>query len=127
MPIPDDLITPPPDPPPADLLTTSYDLLHATGIDIGPYTRLFETFRELINGASIDGRPKPATFAVPLVAPVGLQCCDTVAHQDPRAVIHCRFIFRGGLNRRSERLRIHVRRVQRYSPQLVDSSGHLTD
>ena len=63
VPIPDDLITPPPDPPPADLLTTSYDLLHATGIDIGPYTRLFETFRDLIDGKVIEGRPAPATFA----------------------------------------------------------------
>jgi predicted dehydrogenase len=61
--IPDDLVTPPPDPPPADLLTTSYDFLHATGIDLGPYTRLFETFRDLIAGRSIDGRPQPATFA----------------------------------------------------------------
>jgi predicted dehydrogenase len=45
------------------MLTTSYDLLHATGIDMGPYTRLFETFRDLISDAPIEGRPQPATFA----------------------------------------------------------------
>jgi predicted dehydrogenase len=45
------------------MLKTSYDLLHATGIDIGPYTRLFETFRDLIDGKPIDDRPQPATFA----------------------------------------------------------------
>ncbi|MDX6284703.1 MAG: hypothetical protein QOG53_188 [Frankiales bacterium] len=63
IPIPDDLVTAPADPPPADLLVTSYDLLHSTGLDMGPYTRLFETFRDLIEGRSIDGRPAPATFA----------------------------------------------------------------
>ena len=63
VPIPDDLVTAAPEPPPSDLLTTSYDLLHSTGIDLGPYTKLFETFRDLIVGTSIDGRPTPATFA----------------------------------------------------------------
>src|SRR2546423_5836431 len=41
----------PPDPPPADLLVTTYDFLHSMGIDYGPYVRLFETFRDLIGGA----------------------------------------------------------------------------
>ena len=63
IPVPDDLVTAPPEPPPADLLKTSYDLLHSTGMDIGPYTRLFETFGDLIAGRSIAGRPAPATFA----------------------------------------------------------------
>jgi predicted dehydrogenase len=63
VPIPDDLVTPAPEPPPSDMLKTSYDLLHATGIDLGPYTRLFETFRDLIEGNSIGDRPTPATFA----------------------------------------------------------------
>ena len=61
--IPDDLVTAASEPPPADLLVTAYDLLHATGIDMGPYTRLFDTFRCLIEGAPIDDRPAPATFA----------------------------------------------------------------
>jgi predicted dehydrogenase len=63
VPIPDDLMTLPADPPPSDLLVTSYDLLHSTGLDMGPYTRLFETFRDLIDGRPIDHRPAPATFA----------------------------------------------------------------
>jgi predicted dehydrogenase len=63
VPIPDNLVTAPPEPPPADLLVTSYDLLHATGMDIGPYRRLFETFADLIAGRSIADRPTPATFA----------------------------------------------------------------
>ncbi|MFL6241143.1 MAG: Gfo/Idh/MocA family protein [Actinomycetes bacterium] len=63
VPIPDDLVTPPAEPPPADLLVTAYDLLHSTGLDMGPYTRLFETFRDLIDDKPIDDRPAPATFA----------------------------------------------------------------
>ncbi|HVV77235.1 MAG TPA: Gfo/Idh/MocA family oxidoreductase [Mycobacteriales bacterium] len=60
--IPADLATPTAEPPPADLLVTAYDWLHSTGIDMGPYTRLFETFGQLIEGNSISG-PAPATFA----------------------------------------------------------------
>ena len=62
VPVPDDLVTGPPEPPPADLLVTAYDLLHATGIDIGPYTRLAETFRDLILGRAPAEDPAPATF-----------------------------------------------------------------
>jgi predicted dehydrogenase len=61
--IPADLTTSPAEPPSADLLVTAYDWLHSTGIDMGPYTRLFETFGRLIEGKPIDGRPAPATFA----------------------------------------------------------------
>lgn len=61
--IPTDLVTPAADPPPADMLVTAYDWLHSTGIDMGPYTRLFETFRDLIAGKPIDDRPAPASFA----------------------------------------------------------------
>jgi predicted dehydrogenase len=60
---PDDLVVPPADPPPSDLLETAYDLLHATGIDMGPYTRLMETFRDLVLGADVKPDPAPATFA----------------------------------------------------------------
>jgi predicted dehydrogenase len=60
---PDDLATPPAAPPPSDMLETAYDLLHATGIDIGPYTRLMETFRDLMLGRPVAADPAPATFA----------------------------------------------------------------
>lgn len=63
VPVPDDLVTPPPAPPAADLLVSAYDLLHATGIDMGPYTRLAETFRALIDGRPEAADPAPATFA----------------------------------------------------------------
>jgi len=63
LPVPDDLQLGPPDPPPADLLVTAYDQLHAFGIDLPPYTRLAETFRDLILGRPVADDPKPATFA----------------------------------------------------------------
>jgi len=63
VPVPDDLVLPPPDAPPADLLVTAYDQLHAFGIDLPPYTRLYETFAALIDGRPVPDDPRPATFA----------------------------------------------------------------
>jgi predicted dehydrogenase len=63
VPMPADLATAAAEPPPPDMLVTAYDWLHSTGIDMGPYTRLFDTFRRLIDGEPIDDRPAPATFA----------------------------------------------------------------
>lgn len=61
---PQELAVAPPDPPPADLMHTAYDLLHSTGIDLGPYTRLAEVFRDLIAGSNLtELDPRPATFA----------------------------------------------------------------
>ncbi|HEY1739489.1 MAG TPA: hypothetical protein VGI86_12300, partial [Acidimicrobiia bacterium] len=42
---------------------SAYDLLHSTGIDVGPYTRLCATFRDLILGVAVPDDPAPATFA----------------------------------------------------------------
>ncbi|CAN5431248.1 hypothetical protein BH10ACT3_BH10ACT3_04840 [soil metagenome] len=64
----EDLQTLPAAPPPADLLVTAYDMLHAMGMDIGPYTKLTETFRALIEGRSVPADPVPATFADGLAA-----------------------------------------------------------
>ena len=61
--VPDDLRNAPPDPPPADLLVTAYDQMHAFGIDLAPYTRLGEVFRDLILGRPVADDPAPATFA----------------------------------------------------------------
>jgi predicted dehydrogenase len=58
-----DLAVAAPDAPPADLMHSAYDLLHSTGIDFGPYTRLHETFKALIAGDSVTGDPPPPTFA----------------------------------------------------------------
>jgi predicted dehydrogenase len=62
--MPPDLLVGASDPPPADLMHTAYDLLHSTGIDFGPYTRLARVFREAIDGRDVDTfDPRPATFA----------------------------------------------------------------
>jgi predicted dehydrogenase len=63
LPLPDDLRTAPPDPPPPDLLVTAYDWMHSTGIDMGPYIRLFEVFGDLIDGRPVPDDPAPATFS----------------------------------------------------------------
>jgi predicted dehydrogenase len=60
---PEDLQLPPPEPPPAELLSTTYDMLHSMGIDLGPYTRLYETFRDRILGRPVADDPRAATFA----------------------------------------------------------------
>jgi predicted dehydrogenase len=63
VPVPEDLVLPPPDPPPADLLVSAYDQLHSFGIDLPPYTRLYQTFADLIAGRPVPDDPPPATFA----------------------------------------------------------------
>jgi predicted dehydrogenase len=63
IPLPDDLRVAAPEPPPADLLVTAYDLLHSFGIDYGPYVRLCEHFRARIEGREPPPGAEPATFA----------------------------------------------------------------
>ncbi len=62
LPTPDDLVLPAPVPPPAELLTTAYDMLHSMGIDLGPYTKLCEVFRDRIEGRPTPDDPRAATF-----------------------------------------------------------------
>ncbi len=59
----DELRVAEPSAPPADLLVSEYDMLHAFGIDYGPYSRLMEHFRARIDGTAPPGGPQPATFA----------------------------------------------------------------
>lgn len=61
--VPPDLVNPPPDPPPADLMTTAYDRMHATGIDLAPYTRLYRVLHARLAGQASPDDPAPATFA----------------------------------------------------------------
>jgi predicted dehydrogenase len=61
--VPEELAVRPPEPPPLEGLTTAYDTMHMSGIDFGPYVRLYERFRDLILGRSIPSEPAPATFA----------------------------------------------------------------
>ena len=63
IPCPADLAVAPADPPPADVLVSAYDLLHSTGIDVGPYTKLAEQFRIGIEAGTASVDPAPATFA----------------------------------------------------------------
>jgi predicted dehydrogenase len=60
---PGDLLVNPPDPAPTDLMSTTYDFMHASGIDMGPFTRLFEVLRARSNGRPVADDPAPATFA----------------------------------------------------------------
>jgi len=61
--VPADMVADAPVAPPADLLVTAYDLLHATGIDRGPYTALARAFRRRILGLAVDDEPALPTFA----------------------------------------------------------------
>jgi len=61
--VPPDLAVRPPEPPPMEGLGTAYDMMHMSGIDFGPYARLYERFRDLILGRPIPADPVPATFA----------------------------------------------------------------
>ena len=60
--VPDDLRNPAPNPPDRDLLVTQYDMLHSMGIDLGPYTKLCEVFRDRIEGRPTPDDPRAATF-----------------------------------------------------------------
>jgi predicted dehydrogenase len=63
LPPPADLPVVPPDPPPAELLRTTYDMWHSMGTDLAPYTRLFAQFRARIAGEPTAADPVAATFA----------------------------------------------------------------
>ncbi|MGO9877656.1 MAG: Gfo/Idh/MocA family protein [Acidimicrobiia bacterium] len=75
VPVPADLPLARPDPPPADLLSTAYDSLHAFGIDLVPYTRLCTTFLDRIEGRVVPDDPAPATFADGFA---GMQVLDAI-------------------------------------------------
>jgi predicted dehydrogenase len=61
--VPDDLAALPADPPPADLLVSDYDRMRSGAAEIPPFTRLYKTFGDLINGKPVPGDPRPGTFA----------------------------------------------------------------
>jgi len=63
LPTPADLVLGPPDPPPTELLHTAYDMWHSMGIDLGPYTRVFEVLRDRVLGREVADDPAAATFA----------------------------------------------------------------
>ncbi|MBW2270555.1 MAG: Gfo/Idh/MocA family oxidoreductase [Deltaproteobacteria bacterium] len=61
--LPDDLVLAPPSPPPGELLHTAYDMLHSMGIDLAPFTRIFEVLAARMRGEPGVTDPAPATFA----------------------------------------------------------------
>ena len=62
LPTPDDLPVVEPDPPPSDLLKTTYDGLHSMGIDLEPYARLYQRLHDQIHGLECPADPVAATF-----------------------------------------------------------------
>ena len=60
--VPDDLVGAAPKPPDADLLVTAYDMMHSMGIDLAPFTRLFQVLAARMRGEGGDEDPAPATF-----------------------------------------------------------------
>jgi predicted dehydrogenase len=60
--MPDELHVASPEPPPADLLVTAYDMLHSFGIDYGPYVRLCEHFLARIERRTPPPGAEPAGF-----------------------------------------------------------------
>ena len=63
VPPPTDLPVVAPDPPPAELLHTAYDMWHSMGIDLEPYTRLYRVLRDRALGQPVSDDPAAATFA----------------------------------------------------------------
>ncbi|HEY3670528.1 MAG TPA: Gfo/Idh/MocA family oxidoreductase [Acidimicrobiia bacterium] len=59
----DDLPAVAPVPPPSELLHTTYDMWHSMGIDLAPYTRLYEVMRDRILGSAVPDDPSAGTFA----------------------------------------------------------------
>jgi predicted dehydrogenase len=61
--VPADLRNPAPVPPRPEFLRTPYDMLHFTGMDLAPYTRLAAVLRARILGEPVPDDPAAATFA----------------------------------------------------------------
>jgi predicted dehydrogenase len=73
--VPQDLVNEAPSPPDPDLLVTAYDMMHSMGIDLSPYTRLFEILRARMQGREVAPDPAPATFADGVA---GMQVLDAI-------------------------------------------------
>jgi predicted dehydrogenase len=63
VPAADDLPAVPPVPPPSELLHSTYDMWHSTGMDLAPYTRLYEVMRDRILDREVADDPVAGTFA----------------------------------------------------------------
>jgi predicted dehydrogenase len=59
----DDLPAMRPQPAAAELIETTYDAMRSGGVNLGPFTRLYEIIRDRLLGLDIPDDPEPATFA----------------------------------------------------------------
>jgi predicted dehydrogenase len=63
VPVPEELVLPPPVPfPHGELMQTAYEQAHAFGTDLAPYTRLVERMKARIEGRDGADSPPLATF-----------------------------------------------------------------
>ena len=63
VPVPEELVLPPPVPfPHGELMQTAYEQAHAFGTDLAPYTRLVERMKARIEGRDVADSPPLATF-----------------------------------------------------------------
>jgi predicted dehydrogenase len=79
VPVPEALRPAAPDPPPSDLLHSAYERMLAHGLDLVPYTRLAEAFRDRILGRPLAPDVRPATFADGVAAMAVLDAIRTSA------------------------------------------------
>jgi predicted dehydrogenase len=80
VPDPDDLPLVAPDPPPAELLHTTYDFWHSMGLDLAPYTRLCARLRAGALGDAVVDDPPAATFADGVAGQVVLDAIRRASH-----------------------------------------------
>jgi predicted dehydrogenase len=79
----------PPNPPPSELLHTTYDMWHSMGIDLDPYTRLYGVLRDRILGLAVADDPRPPTFADGVANQAVLDAIrESAATQSWRGVSH---------------------------------------
>lgn len=77
--VPEDLRMGDPVPPPADLMKTAYDFMHAMGTDRHPYARLYGVLRDRIQGRDVPAAPPVATFADGVA---GMAVLDAIRRSD---------------------------------------------
>jgi hypothetical protein len=67
-------------PPDRAFLSSSYDMLHSMGIDLGPFSKLFGVLRDRIRGVPVAADPAAATFADGVASQVALDAIRRSAH-----------------------------------------------
>jgi predicted dehydrogenase len=77
--VPADLRNPAPVPPDRALLSSSYDMLHSGGIDLGPFSKLFGVLRDRILGRPVADDPRAATFVDGVACQVALDAIRRAA------------------------------------------------